>query len=393
MRPDRKRLFLRVGAAAVFGIAWATAWADRRGAPPEVGLDVPIDGPPPSVYKAMLKLANVGKDDVLYDLGCGDGRVVIMAVKEFGAKKGVGIDIDPERIKECKENAQYSGVTDKVVWQNANFFDVSLKEASVVTAYLLPNINLMVRPMLYRDLKPGSRVVTMRFHMGDWEHDQLLRHKRATSHPIYIYIIPASVGGTWEWTMKDMRCRAALEQEFQFFKGTVTIGAGEPARITGQSLKGAEIAFSAAVKVDGKDAKATYRGTVEGDTIKGTQEIGGARQDWTATRKPVDVTGTWQVTVLPAEKKLNGVLTIEKKADGVLTATYALDADKKPIPIGGLYVWGPCVRFEIPTGAASVDFKGVLTEGTGKGVVDCEGWTTEPTWTARRVTEGKGGQP
>jgi len=343
---------------------------------------VPYEPTPPPVVKAMLKLAKVGPDDVVYDLGCGDGRIVIMAVKDFGAKKGIGVDLDPERIKECKEDATNKGVTDKVVWIQGDLFDQSLKEASVITAYLLPNVNLMVRPMLYRDLKPGSRVVTHAFHMADWEQDGIDHPKRARGQVIYLYIIPASVGGLWEWTMKDAKCSADLDQEFQFFKGTVKVGGSEPARVTDQTLRGADIAFGATVKVDGKDVKATYRGTVDGNTIKGTQDVGGAKQDWTATRKPVDVAGTWAITVTPAEKKLDGVLTIEKKADGTLTATYTLAADKKPIPIGGLYVWGPCVRFEIPTGAASVDFKGRLIEGTGKGVVTCEGWASEPTWVA-----------
>jgi hypothetical protein len=236
----------------------------------------------------------------------------------------------------------------------------------------------MVRPMFYRDLKAGSRVVTHAFHMGDWEHDALVRPKRARNNVCYLYIIPASAGGTWEWTAKEP-CSLSLEQEFQFFKGNLTIAKGEPVRIADTSLKGTEISFSA--------AKVVYRGTVDGNTIKGTQEVGGAKQEWTATRKPVDVAGTWAITVTPADKKLDGVLTIEKKESGALTATYALSADKKPIPINGFYVWGPCIRFEIPTGAASVDFKGVLIEGTGKGVVTCEGWSSEPTWAAKK--EGK----
>ncbi len=353
----------------------------------EPHLDVPYEPSPPSVVQAMLKLAKVGPDDVVYDLGCGDGRIVIAAVKDSGAKKGVGIDIDPERIKECKDNATLKGVADKVVWQNSNFFEANLKEASVVTAYLLPNINLMVRPMLYRDLKPGSRVVTHAFHMADWEQDFVDHPKHARSNIIYLYIIPASVGGTWEWTAKDP-CTLNLEQEFQFFRGHLTVGKGEAARITDQSLKGTAITFTAPMKVDGKDVKAIYRGVVDGNTIKGTADVGGAKQDWTATRKPFDVAGTWTITVLPADKKLDGVLTIEKLTGSTASGTYTLNAEKgKAITPQGIYVWGPSVRFEVPAGqlgGPTIDFKGILNEGTGKGTVTCEGWSSELNWTAAK---------
>jgi len=120
----------------------------------------------------MLKLAKVGKDDVVYDLGCGDGRFVITAIKKFGAKKGYGVDIDPVRIKECIENAKKEGIADKVEFKVQDVLEIKdVSEATVVTLYMGRDLNLRMRPMLQKTLKPGARIVSNRFDMGDWEPD------------------------------------------------------------------------------------------------------------------------------------------------------------------------------------------------------------------------------
>ena len=125
---------------------------------------------PQSVVDAMLKLAKVTKDDVVYDLGCGDGRIVVTAAKQFGAR-GVGIDIDPKRIQESNANAVASGVTDRVKFMHTDIFadSTNLSEATVVTLYLLPSLNVKLLPKLRRELKPGTRVVSNSFGMGEWE--------------------------------------------------------------------------------------------------------------------------------------------------------------------------------------------------------------------------------
>jgi precorrin-6B methylase 2 len=125
---------------------------------------------PRPVVEAMLKLASVGPDDVLYDLGSGDGRIPIAAAKAFGIK-AVGIDIDPKRISEARENARQAGVEHLVTFRQADLFTVDLSEASVVTLYLLDTLNLKLRPKLVRELAPGSRVVSHAFSMGDWKPD------------------------------------------------------------------------------------------------------------------------------------------------------------------------------------------------------------------------------
>ena len=138
--------------------------------PPDV-IFVPT---PPEVVAAMLKMARVGKGDVIYDLGSGDGRIVISAVKDFGAARGVGIDIDPERIAEASENARQAGVADRVTFLNQDLFTTNFSDATVVTLYLLPSLNLKLRPKLLSDLRPGTRVVSHAFDIGDWVPEQTI---------------------------------------------------------------------------------------------------------------------------------------------------------------------------------------------------------------------------
>ena len=123
---------------------------------------------PQEVVDAMLKLAGVKAGDVVYDLGCGDGRIVITAAQKYGAR-GIGIDIDPQRIKEATANAQKAGVSDRVKFMNADLFETNLSEANIVTLYLLPSLNLKLQPKLMRELRAGSRVVSHSFDMGDWK--------------------------------------------------------------------------------------------------------------------------------------------------------------------------------------------------------------------------------
>ena len=139
-----------------------------------------------AVVEAMLELANVQSSDIVYDLGCGDGRIVITAAKKHGAT-GKGIDIDPERIEEANRNASEAQVTDKVKFELANLFESDFSEASVVTLYLLNSLNLKLRPILLEQLRPGSRIVSHSFHMGDWEPDQKIVVEGAT---VYLWTVP-----------------------------------------------------------------------------------------------------------------------------------------------------------------------------------------------------------
>jgi precorrin-6B methylase 2 len=141
---------------------------------------------PPEVVEAMLKVANVKSGDVVYDLGCGDGRIVVTAAQKYGAR-GVGIDIDPQRIKEANENVQKAGVGDKVKIMQADLFETSLSEATVVTLYLLPSLNVKLMPKLMKELKPGTRIVSHAFDMGDWKPEQTINVDGRT---VYYWTIP-----------------------------------------------------------------------------------------------------------------------------------------------------------------------------------------------------------
>jgi len=151
----------------------------------EPQLDVPYVPTNQETVEKMLELAGVKEGDVVYDLGCGDGRIVITAAQKFGAT-GVGVDLNPQRIKEANENAQKAGVTDKVKFVEGNLFDFDFSKANVVTMYLLPSVNLKLRPKLQKELKPGSRVVSHDFHMEDWEADQVVEVGNDT---IYLWTI------------------------------------------------------------------------------------------------------------------------------------------------------------------------------------------------------------
>jgi trans-aconitate methyltransferase len=145
----------------------STAHAQETTAPPR--LDVPYVPTPQPVVDKMLDMANVKKGDVVYDLGCGDGRIVITAVKERGAARGVGIDLNPQRISEAKVNAKDAKVQEKVQFLNEDLFKADFSAASVVTLYLLPSVNAKLRPQLWKQLKVGTRIVSHAFDMGpEW---------------------------------------------------------------------------------------------------------------------------------------------------------------------------------------------------------------------------------
>jgi Methyltransferase domain len=157
--------------------------------PQERPADVPYVPTPEAVVDAMLKVAKVGKNDVLYDLGSGDGRIVNTAAQKYGTR-GIGIDIDPQRIQEANENAKKAGVTDRVRFVQQDLFNTNFSEATVVTLYLLPEINLRLRPKLLKELKPGTRIVSHAFDMGDWKPDQTLNVDGKT---IYYWVVPKEI--------------------------------------------------------------------------------------------------------------------------------------------------------------------------------------------------------
>ena len=171
MIPNNTSLLKQFAAGLVvlalsLGMTWAALAAQY-----EAGGDVPYVPTPPEVVESMLKLADVKSTDFVVDLGCGDGRIVVMAAEKFGARAR-GVDLNPVRIQEAEANAKKAGVTDRVKFVQGNLFDAEVKDATVVTLYLLPDVNLKLRPKLLRDLKVGTRIVSHSFDMGAWPPDK-----------------------------------------------------------------------------------------------------------------------------------------------------------------------------------------------------------------------------
>jgi SAM-dependent methyltransferase len=183
------RLLAGVTVAAVAGLILAAPVAGQEPAAGSRRPDVIYVPTPQDVVDAMLDMAKVTKNDIVYDLGCGDGRIVITAAK-LGAR-GVGIDIDPQRIKEARENAKTAGVEDRVQFLEADLFATDISKATVVTLYLLPSLNLKLQPKLFKELKPGTRIVSHAFDMGDWKPEQTREVEWRT---IYFWTIPANRG-------------------------------------------------------------------------------------------------------------------------------------------------------------------------------------------------------
>jgi SAM-dependent methyltransferase len=204
--------------------------------------DVPYVPTPGNVVQSMLKLGGVHDRDIVYDLGCGDGRIVIEAARR-GAR-GVGVDIDLQRIRECLDNATRAGVRDRVKFIRGSFFDVDLGDATVVMLYLLPGINVKLRPKLLWELKPGTRIVSNYFEIGDWQPDVKWNVHFRT---LYLWFVPAWIGGRWHCTLNLPNRREHmlldLHHRYQVAWGTAKIG-GSVVPLRDVRLKGHQLCFT-----------------------------------------------------------------------------------------------------------------------------------------------------
>jgi SAM-dependent methyltransferase len=242
---------------------------------------------PQKVVEAMLEMAGVNEKDVVYDLGCGDGRFVITAARTFGAR-GVGVDIDPQRVEESTRNAEEQGVSNRVRFIEDDFFETDIREATVVTLYLLSELNLKLRLKLLSELRPGSRVLSYAFDMGDWKPD---KEARDQEDGLYYWVIPAKVAGTWQWSLDGpdgkQPYRLQLEQRYQEIKGAVRFENRE-ARFLEPKLEGDQVSFAVISEVRGQAVHMKFNGRVSGDTITGSVDIQGSSftgtQVWSATR-------------------------------------------------------------------------------------------------------------
>ena len=239
---------------------------------------------PQQLVDVMLQMAEVKKSDVLYDLGSGDGRLVITAAKNYGTR-GIGIDIDPERIAEAKNNAAAAQVEDKVDFRQADLFKSNFKDADVITLYLLDELNRRLRPQIFAQVKPGTRIVSHAFSMGDWEPDAERTVKiKGSEYNAYFWVVPANISGRWKVSgdknFKGMPETVVIEQTFQKFSVLPEAGA-EP--IGEGTLRGDE--FLLTISKGPSGTPATFRGSVEGNQIKATAtaKAGGS---WKAEREP-----------------------------------------------------------------------------------------------------------
>ena len=259
--------------------------------------DVPYVPTPYEVVNEMLRIAGVSKNDVLYDLGCGDGRIVITAASEIGCR-GIGIDIDPQRIEESNNNAVKAGLTDKVKFLQQDLFEADFSEATVVTLYLLQTVNLELRPKILRVLKPGTRIVSHDFSMKEWKADKSTDVKlERRTHSVYFWIVPANVSGSWDWTSptgseKD-RYVLDLNQRFQKIYGTLFVN-GSGLSIERGELKGNELQFTVGRMLEGQIVRMLFKGRVKGNSIEGSIKIDADSATktikWKTKRDPSSVT-------------------------------------------------------------------------------------------------------
>ena len=258
------------------------------------GYDVPYVPTPPEVVDAMLGLAGVRAGDILYDLGCGDGRIVIAAAKRFGIK-AMGIDIDPIRIEESEANAAAAGLAGRVRFVKGDIFEADFRDATVVTMYLLNSVNVRLRPKLLSELKPGTRLVSHSFEMGDWRPDKTV--EITTSYDdvrdIHFWIVPANVSGRWDWEVTvDSRTRRVTLQAAQEFQDVTATASedGRPLPVGGFVVSGDRFSFRADTTADGREVSLMYEGRVDGELISGTVRPAGdvkaATLAWKAVRAP-----------------------------------------------------------------------------------------------------------
>ena len=258
--------------SASMGGESAATGSSKKGKEKKPKLDVGYQPTPYEVVNEMLKLSDVRKDDLVYDLGCGDGRIVIMAAKERGAR-GVGVDLDPQRIKESTGNARKAGVTDRVRFFQKDLFTMDIREATVVMLYLWPEVNLRLRPKLFAELKPGTRVLSHNHNMGEWQPDLV---SKIAKHTIFFWIMPAHVAGAWTWPIQTGNRKTdavlRLKQDFQEIKGTLTIG-GSTVPVADGKLKGTQLSLSAEPLLDGQKVAIKLAGKAGGDALLGTMGI------------------------------------------------------------------------------------------------------------------------
>jgi hypothetical protein len=270
--------------AALLALSFVAAPALAQKFEPHVGQagkDVIWVPTPDEVVDRMLTMAQVTPKDLVMDLGAGDGKIAIAAAKKFGAR-AIGIEYNPDMVKHANDNAQKAGVAGdgpgKAMIRHGDIFATDFTRADVITMYLLPALNMKLRPQILA-MKPGTRVVSHSFTMEDWEADEI---SSADGRRAYFWIVPATVMGTWNLEAGGRRAEMQIEQTFQKIQGTVALGALH-AGLREARLRGPQIAFA---YVDQSAVRREFTGRVNGNRMEGTfRDEKGQEGRWSATKK------------------------------------------------------------------------------------------------------------
>lgn len=253
-----------------------------------------------AVVHRMLRMADVGPNDYLIDLGSGDGRIPIAAAKQYGAR-GFGVDLDPPLVALARENAAAAGVADRVAFEVKDLFETDLSKATVVAFYLLPDVAMQLRPKLLKELKPGTRIVAHDYNLGDWPADEWTSI-RVPDKPVapvgisqvFLWVVPADASGHWTSQVGADRIDLDIDQRFQLIKARIRSlsenreSGARPLELRAASLRGDEIHLVVAGSLGGRDGIHRFDGRIEGNRIEGeilTGTRAPERSTWSARRQ------------------------------------------------------------------------------------------------------------
>jgi hypothetical protein len=265
-------------ALALAGTAHAQTKKEFEPVVGQEGKDVIWVPTPQTLVEKMLEMAKTTPKDYVVDLGSGDGRTVITAAKKYGVQ-ALGIEYNADMVALSKRNAEKEGVTDRAQFLQGDIFQTDFSKATVLTLYLLPTLNVKLRPTIL-NMKPGTRVVSHAFTMDDWQPDQIDTSEGRTA---YLWIVPAKVEGTWHWGKHEL----TLQQHFQQVEGLIRADS-KVAQFRNARLHGDRLSFSVIEYSGMGNVQHDYAGRVSGDTVEGTvrRSDGGGEEKWTAKRTP-----------------------------------------------------------------------------------------------------------
>lgn len=285
---------MRIAKQAVLWVSFAIAAFSSAARAQEGRGDVVYVPTPQIAVDEMLSMAKVSSNDFVIDLGSGDGRIIITAAKKYGAR-GLGVDLDTVLLKRARDGARKEGVTDRVQFIEQNLFETDLSRATVVTTYLLPEMNEKLRPKILA-LKPGTRVVAHDYDMGEWQPDEektLIVPEKTVGDPgksyIFFWLVPAMIAGQWESLVyaggRGLIYEFDFDQSFQRVSGDLTVD-GQRARLPLFNVRGDRVAFEIDAPYGKGVAKHRFQGTFKQDRIEGTVTIGSQKPlKWTAQLK------------------------------------------------------------------------------------------------------------